>query len=983
MSEHNGPSTSADSGASERSGRWDRTLAALIEALSNPSDIASVAAGLRAHPILLTGLCFGIILVPAAAALHNGTLLLVGGLLLGMFLLSLIAHLVSRRLENRSPAGAGERRRVEVRRSRRIRVSHLGTWRGDSRVRVNRSDDVVIDDVPRGYPAPAIRSASEDTGTVTPRRTTARQPYTPTLARARDAVLTAARVGSPTRGAHFEVLADSGCGKTLLLEEVAAGLKDDGRLVLFVTASAPQYGESRIAGETERHMADYAACRQIVDAIAADVHRAYTPESGENPVLDPTEGRELETAILGVRDVRRLGSSLPAHVTVEVSRSHDVHLTDIGSALLAPISTQSLTEMQRQLTELLDEVARKQPTALLVDDVHVVARTPVESWLMAVMRGMSTAVVVHGGRPATDDTPTPGIRRIALGRLPHEETINFVRERLVEAGWSPAAATAAATDVAVLTRGHPIGMATCSTIICDSLSVNASTEEIRSLILGGAEHWDDGGAFDAVRTYVDGRAARVTGRSFPLFDLLVVLRRCTDGILAAVLDDMEAIPAGQALQLYDWLSRCAFVTPFDDDANEGWRLHDYLRENHERRFRHTRPTEHAALHARAERYYRARMNFDEQREEQPVMALGARYEDPDWQRDSHEWLHHVAHLPRDEFEGSKRAMIRLFLEAFYWWDMEVPSTYCDQLLAAYRALPDDRDLRWVAWLDQLRTGYVPGRVNQAPGRDRERWEQAREALDEIAQYLRLRRGHVPTDPDLRRIYIIHCQLVGEATWFGSEGTGADRNRAAAWFQASRIACTEENELWMGNWAAVDEAALWATTQPARARTLLEGLEARIASEEDNELPILLAETFADIAWAEDDPGRCFDAHARAALHGFVYHVRQETYGQYPSRYTDSLYRGVLSNLERRERRAVDAGLIEELTAAKARSRALFAPYWRLIGQDPVDTFGVPHPPAASDLGTDTAAVVPSSVLVSVSLGAAEGMRTATVIMNVC
>ncbi|NUS11612.1 MAG: hypothetical protein HOY69_09470, partial [Streptomyces sp.] len=567
-------------------------------------------------------------------------------------------------------------------------------------------------------------------------------------------------------------------------------------------------------------------------------------------------------------------------------------------------------------------------------------------------RGLSTGVVVYGRRPPTGEGPPPGAERIGLGLLPRGETTAFVAEGLAGAGWRDGPATAAGEEVARLTRGHPIGVAVGSAIVRDSLPPDAPPAAVRSLLLGGgAGHWD-GGAFEAVRTYVDGHAEGVAGRPLPLFDLLVVLRRCTAPILAAILGETEGVTERQASRLYDWLSAGAFVTPFDDDVNEGWRLHDYLRENLDRRFRQTRPTEYALLHAAVERHYRAGMNFDEARDEGSGMTAGARYEDPSWQRDSKEWLYHVARLPRADFESSTRAMIRLFMEAFYWWDAEVPSSYCDQLVAAYRALPDNRDLRWVGWLEQLRTGYVCGRAHQVPGRDRERWDRAGEALDAVAGHLRLRRGHVPADPDLRRIYIVHCQLRGDVVRYGGDGTERNRERAEAWFRASLDACTDEDELWMGHWAVWQMADLCAATDPARARTLLDGLEERIAEQDDNELPVWLAGTFADIAWTEGDPRRAFDAHARAVLRAFVYHVRQETDGQYPNRYSDSLHRSVLSHLEQRERQALDAGLAEEAAAARARSRALFAPYWRHVGRDPGDTFGLPAPPEATDLVID-------------------------------
>ncbi|WP_405457976.1 hypothetical protein OG786_13075 [Streptomyces sp. NBC_00101] len=971
MSEPSSPPAPPDPGGGGPLEAWGQILTAASEVLS------TIGESLKTAPILLAGYAT-MLLATVASALSDAPFLPVVLVLCGIYTFAVLAHFAFRRwgsARSRSEVATadGARARARVRRSRRVHVPRFEEYRGNRRVDVDRSEDVFIGGSPAWESAPAappvpqpppVPDPSPGTGPAEPRRPGARTPYTPTLARNRDTVLNAARGGARGDGVRFEIVADSGCGKTLLLDEVAAGLKEDGRLVLFITAGAPQYGEGGEVTGAGREMAEYAACRQIIDAIAADVRRAYAGEDGTAPLLDPTVGREWEAAVLATRDGRRQEPSTaparPTHVTIDVSHSSDVRVGALGESVAGALpgalsqapAPSRLDEMQLRLTGVLDRLARDRPTALLVDDVHTVAGTPVEAWLMNVVRGMSTAVVVHAGRPASGGAESvPGVRRLRLGLLSRQETTTYLRERLTDADWRRAEATSAADEIATLTRGHPIGVATCAAIVRDSLPANAAVAEVRSLLLGGAGHWDDDGAFEAVRTYVDDYAARVVGRPLALFDLLVVVRRCTPTILAAVLHATEGVPEAQGFELYDWLTRRAFVTPFDDDENEGWRLHDYLRENLDRRFRLDRPAAHADLHAAVERHYRATMNFDEERQDQTVMALGSRYEYADWQRDSQEWLYHAAYVPRAAFEGSKRAMIRLFLEAFYWWGMEAPSSYCDQLVSSYRALPADRDLRWVTWLDDLRTGYVAGRVNQVPGRDRERWERAGAALDSVADYLRLRRGHVPADPDLRRIYIVHSQLQAETIWFASDGTDADRDRAEVWFRASRDACTGEKELWMRNWADLHIAMLRATSDPAHARILLDGLEDRVAAEDDHELPVWLAETFADIAWAENDHRRSFDARIRAVLHGFVYHVRQDD-GQFPSSYTDSLYRSVLTHMEEREREALDAGLTEEVAAAKARSRALFAPYWRHLGQDPGDTFGLPHPAAPQDLGTD-------------------------------
>jgi hypothetical protein len=920
-----------------------------------------VVEGLKGEPVLLAG-TGAMILVEIAGLLRGGTFLLVALLVLGAYLVSLAAHLWSRR----SAAAGRTRTRVTAVGTRDAQVRNAG---GSTRVRLGWSRGVSVVSGPASEPAPAAGSAAPAAEqapaagpapvvTAGPEEPPARRErYTRSLTRPRDELLEQARAAGARGAVRFEVVADSGCGKTKLLEEIAAGLKADGRLVLFITAEAPEYGTGAALAPADREAADYAVCRRLVDAITADVTRASFPVDGAEPPLDPALGREWADALRQVRTGRPAERPGDVHVDIHVNAVgvRDLHVTGYEApASPSPVPPLSrLAAMQDDLARVLDGIAAAHPVALLVDDVHNVVGTAVEPWLRGVARGMSAGVVGYARRPSAGEEPAARPGRIVLGRLPRQEAHDFVADRLADAGWRGDAAAAAAETIDDLTRGHPIGVAIGSAIVRDRLPPDSPPERVRSLMLAGdGGHWDDEGAFGAPRGYVDGYAASVVGRPVALFDLLTVLRRCTAPTLAALLARTDGVTERQADRLYDWLSRSDLVSPFDDDAEEGWRLHDYLRENAERNFRRTRPRDCARLHAEAERHYRAGMNFDTERDEESPHTACARYEDPAWQRDSKEWLHHAARAPREHFASSAQAMIRLFMEAFYWWDAEVPSSYCDQLVSAYRALPADRDLRWAAWLDALRTGYVAGRGNQIPGRDTERWRQARDALEDIADYLRLRRGRTPRDPDRRRVYIVYCQLRGDVARYGGSGTAADLDRAAEWFRASLEACTDDGELWMGNWAAWSLADLRATTEPARARALLAGLERRSADEDDNELPVWLAGTLADIAWAEGDPRRAFDAHVRAALRAFVYHVRQETYGQYPNRYSDSLHRGVLAHLRRCERRALDAGLHRETEAARSRSRALLAPYWRYLGRDPGDGFGLPAPPESGDLDTD-------------------------------
>lgn len=320
---------------------WEQVLSAASDVL------VGIAESLKVEPVLLAGFAT-MFLVELAGFLYGGTFLLVASLMFGAYALSLVALFVFRRWGSpRTARAAGDSRRAKVRRSRRVHVPDFGAWRGDSRVDVRRSEDVVIGGSPARDSAPAVLPVPENepaAESAEPEPFTPRKPYTPTLARTRDTVLSAARGGAGGTGVRFEVVADSGCGKTLLLEEIAAGLKEDRRLVLFITAGAPQYGEAGAMGAAGREMAEYAACRQIIDAIATDVHRAYVPEGGEEPLLDAAAGRELEASVLGTRDVwQRESRSAGTNVVIDVRRSRDVSVGDIGEAVAGalPVSPRS------------------------------------------------------------------------------------------------------------------------------------------------------------------------------------------------------------------------------------------------------------------------------------------------------------------------------------------------------------------------------------------------------------------------------------------------------------------------------------------------------------------------------------------------------------------------------------------------------------------------------------------------------------------
>ncbi len=749
------------------------------------------------------------------------------------------------------------------------------------------------------------------------------------------------------RRAYYEVSADSGCGKTLLLQELNAGLQERGHVTLFVTAQ----GLDSDPGTSEFLIMVRKACDLLVADLMHDVIGAYLPPEGVPARMAEPFG---ERVVNGLREVHN-----------ELQRASPTGFYQDQYASL----TAALELARWKLAEVLRSIAGSCRLAVLVDDVHTVITTPVGPWLVEVLREAGAAVVVLGRRPLPvlqEERARETIGRldpspVKLGPMNREESDSYVLHELLGADWTVGPATACAGVIYRATRGLPIGVVTCCEILTEGeVPLDATAEQVEAAVLGGDERWDGPNGISAIRRSIDSSVRRLLGRPvespLEVFEQVSVMRRCTPALLAAVLAE-QGLDETQAGQVFGWLESRAYSTYFDDDVKEGWRLHDFLRENVAAQLSRD-SLRYQKLHQRVEAYYRELTNLDKELDLKSPHASGTRYEDPVWQRDSQEWLHHAARLSGEHFPKTKNALIRLFLEAFWWWDAEVPSGYCAELLISYRTLVEavgTADREWVGWLEEFRENYVPGQANQGPGLERERWQRAEAALDQLCASLDITMDELPEDGDLRRIAIIAFCLRGDTAWYSSSCRPARRRSALNWLRAAEAACTEDAELWIRNWAVWMQADLWMAVEPEpeRALALLVGLAERIDEQEDNELRVHLIRLYGDIAWYAGDPAAALDRYARAVLHGLVYNVRQETEEQLPNAYSASLYRGVRKHLLDALEEARVQGLTEVVAAATERIRQYFAPFWENLGAEPGpdNPLGLPPGPYMGDLDT--------------------------------
>jgi hypothetical protein len=800
------------------------------------------------------------------------------------------------------------------------------------------------------------------------------EPATGGLARARDLVLGTARRDGRGR---FDLIGDGGLGKTRLLGELAEGLRGLGFATLFITIS-PQRRNGDEASEADRLLGDELVYQKIIADLAEDVREAWGT-SANGRVLDEATASHIRQQMLAAINVTREQqenaapgiSGQPAltgpGIEQRVSAGGDALVSgrDIafyqspsGIDLLRARWAASLKAFVAAVRELTDRC----PLAILVDDLHLILGTGAGNWLLGVLDELPGILVVHARRPDATRDVLGAAQVIRLRPMNREETQAYARDELP--GWAPAAATELGTLIFKLTGGYPVWVGIYCQIIATETPPGTPVGEVRERLLGDATVLSGEERTVRFGGFVDDYCAGLLGTSVPVFDVLSVLRRINLGLLTSLLAE-HGVDERACGRLFAWLRESRFMTASDDggpsdDDEPDIRLHDIIRHQAERLLRLRDPIWYRKLHASAERYYRKTMNLDQEPEEGVApFQYGTRYEQIEWQVNSFEWLHHAGQVDDEAFAQVTRAMIRLFLYTFWWYESDFPLRddyhYSQALLADYRALPRRQSgEQWLRNLEAFRENYVADTPNRAPGRDRERWELAQDALRGLWGYLQLDQGSVPVDRDLRRIQILLSIFRGDAEWFGGSGDEPSRERAARWYtEAEREADPDESDRWIANWARYLKACLYVKTNPSLARELTLDLPEWLDEQSDHELRVHLTWLYGDLAWYTDDKARAFDIYTRTVLHSFVYHLRQEYMPQNPSLFTVASYQMYVDRTRRRLAEAREEGLGELAGTATARMNALFAPYWARVRRAPDadNAEGFPAQPAPADLGT--------------------------------
>jgi len=434
----------------------------------------------------------------------------------------------------------------------------------------------------------------------------------------------------------------------------------------------------------------------------------------------------------------------------------------------------------------------------------------------------------------------------------------------------------------------------------------------------------------AVRWAIDREASRLANATVTgAFDRLAVMGWLSEETFAGLMQGLELSESGLE-ELYTWLREQEYLPiswgkdprPEIDSAKVKSSLDGAIVKAARDWLKKDEPSSYQDAEAAAERCFRMLVDLNRDPEGTPGYAGLDLYEDAGWQQNVYDWLGHAAQLSPGRLADTKIACICLFLEASWWWGDQIRLPMVGDLVKLYG------EINWgrTDWLDHLAKfdrNYIPQLLDRENNVDR--WQCVSAALASIAADLGLQPDHVPDDPMLKRIYVCWCFFRGDVAQY----TGAPAD-ADGWFRLAGEACDDDPDFTgVLAFAHYQRADVWSTADPGRCAGYLQefGLAAEINDLEDRSLRAYLARMYGDMRWKAGDCAGAFDAYARAALHGYVYQVNQETSAMSLNQYGYALYAEIRTRLERRLTQAREIGLATAAGAAIERTRQLFRPYF--------------------------------------------------------
>jgi hypothetical protein len=736
---------------------------------------------------------------------------------------------------------------------------------------------------------------------------------------------------------RYAVIGDTGTGKTALLEKVSERCRNDGLLTLHI--NTPRFDTAK-----EPALADIEACEGLISEFISSIKAFEKQRPGS------TEATSAARDALGRARNPNMWYHLAVNATAKINVTHATNSTIIGNQIVVngePLDRSMILNIIQQKTEeALSGLADDYTLVVLVDDVHRLDGTSVQGWLRGLLRRLPAHRTVTFGRP--------GNNAWVQDRDDAEDTITLlnmspteVREYVMEQGL--VFNDEDARGLFELTRGHPFAV----TAWCD-LARNggaARFTDLEDLVRGGV--YDEGFTrlIECVQLAIDQIAADILRYRVPLFGLLTIAERVTPGLIAMLEGDGGRKPSeAEAHRIYQLLAQRQLVSFVDDTVEESVSLPRAISDVAWRRLRDRDRVGFRALHSSAERYERDRVDLDRdllpREQEKEPFAAWTRFEQITWIRSVDSWIRHTEWLGPDEFQAMKPTLVKLYLDAFWWWDDYLRSKATSDIgTSLKRVSARQKDKPWMNSLQRFSDHWVSSWDEAELRADPEKWESVLEAVNALLGMFGLEYNQVPADMTLRRIYILLCNFYGKALWYAGSGTREDAEEADEWLAAAYQACQkqpgEEDRPnpngWIGSWARLRQAEVWAALDRERAIGCLAGLDQTAIDDEDDDLRVGAAMLSGDLWWRSGDYAKALDVYSRAALLSYAYNGKQEKRRKAPNLYTKSLYASIIRRAEDKISQAVEDGdpaVLAEIDTALAAVRELFQPYWWRVSRRP-------------------------------------------------